>query len=189
MLRPLSARQCETTRGGRIDRPAVAASVLPRPTVNRHLALLLNAALPGSGLLLRHPGLWPVVPAVIGAAGLSLVAVALATPGTAATVPVGWCGFALWLAALLVATVAWAVVERPSSRDLVAIQPLFREVAKAYLTGDLSTAERAARQLVALASAEAGAWRLLALITRAQGRTAQAAKLDRRAARLELAKI
>ena len=148
---------------------------------------MLNAALPGSGLLLRHPGLWPAVPAVIGAAGLSLVAVALATPGTAATIPVGWCGFALWLAALLVATIAWAVVERPSSRDLTAIQPLFREVAKAYLTGDLTTAERAARQLVALASAEAGAWRLLALVTRAQGRTAQAAKLDRRAARLELA--
>lgn len=179
----------EARRGSRIDRPAVAVSVLPRPTVNRHLALLLNTALPGSGLLLRHPGLWPAVPAVIGAAGLSLIAVALATPGTAATVPVGWCGFALWLAALLVATIAWAVVERPSSRDLIAIQPLFREVAKAYLTGDLTTAERAARRLVALAGAEAGAWRLLALVTRAQGRPEQAAKLDRRAARLELAQI
>lgn len=157
--------------------------------MNRHLALLLNTALPGSGLLLRHPGLWPAVPAVIGAAGLSLVAVALATPGTATIIPVGWCGFALWLGALLVATIAWAVVERPSSRDLTAIQPLFREVATAYLTGDLTTAERAARRLVVLAGAEAGAWRLLALVTRAQGRPEQAAKLDRRAARLELAKI
>jgi hypothetical protein len=154
--------------------------------VHRHLALLLNSALPGSGLLLRHPGVWPVVPAVIGAAGLSLIAVALATPGTAATLPVGWWGLALWLAAVLVATIAWAVIERPSSRDLTAIQPLFREVAKAYLTGDLPTAEKAARRLVALAGAEAGAWRLLALVTRAQGRTAQATKLDRRAARLDL---
>lgn len=154
--------------------------------MHRHLALLLNSALPGSGLLLRHPGVWPVVPAVIGAAGLSLIAVALATTGTAATLPVGWWGLALWLAAVLVATIAWAVIERPSSRDLTAIQPLFREVAKAYLTGDLPTAEKAARRLVALAGAEAGAWRLLALVTRAQGRTAQAAKLDRRAARLDL---
>jgi Flp pilus assembly protein TadD len=115
-----------------------------------------------------------------------LIAVAFATPGSVTTIPVGWCGLLLWLAALLVATIAWAVVERPSSRDLTAIQPLFREVAKAYLTGDLAAAEQGARRLVALASAEAGAWRLLALVTRAQGRTAQATKLDRRAARLDL---
>lgn len=154
--------------------------------MHRHLALLLNTALPGSGLLLRHPGVWPAVPAVTGAAGLSLIAVALATPGTATTIPVGWGGFGLWLAAVLVATIAWAVVERPSSRDLTAIQPLFREVAKAYLANDLKAAEQAARRLVALAGAEAGAWRLLALVTRAQGRTAQAVRLDRRAARLDL---
>jgi hypothetical protein len=147
---------------------------------------MLNTALPGSGLLLRHPGLWPAVPAVIGAAGLSLIAVAFATPGSATTIPVGWCGLVLWLLALGVATIAWAVVERPSSRDLTAIQPLFREVAKAYLTGDLPAAEQAAKRLVHLAGAEAGAWRLLALVTRAQGRTAQAIKLDRRAARLDL---
>jgi hypothetical protein len=187
MFRLLTAWQCVAAR------MAVALIGLPSPLascsdVNRHLALVLNTALPGSGLLLRHPGLWPAVPAVFAAAGLSLIAVALATPGTATTIPVGWSGLALWLAALLAATIAWAVVERPSSRDLTAIQPLFREVAKAYLTGDLTTAERVARQLVDLASAEAGAWRLLALVTRAQGRTTQAAKLDRRAAKLERAK-
>lgn len=156
--------------------------------MHRHLALVMNSVLPGSGLLLRHPGVWPAVPAVLGAAGLSLIAVALTSPGTAAIIPVGWCGLGLWLAAVLVATIAWMLVERPSSRDLVAIQPLFREVAQAYLTGDLRVAEQAARRLVALAGSEAGAWRLLALVTRAQGRTAQAAKLDRRAARLDLAR-
>lgn len=154
--------------------------------MNRYLALLLNTVLPGSGLLLRHPGLWPALPALIGAAGLSLLAVAFATSGSVTTIPVGWCGLLLWLAALVVATIAWAVMERPSSRDLTAIQPLFREVAKAYLTGDLPAAEVSAKRLVALAGAEAGAWRLLALVTRAQGRTAQATKLDRRAARLDL---
>lgn len=169
----------------RIDRVPAAASVA-RTIVNRHLAFVLNCVLPGSGLLLRRPGVWPAVPAGLGAAGLSLVAVALLTPGTAGTVLVGWCGLGLWLATLLVATVAWMVLERPSSRDLRAIQPLFREVAQAYLTGDLPTAERAARRLVALAGAEPGAWRLLALVTRAQGRGAQAAELDRRAARLDL---
>lgn len=154
--------------------------------MNRHLALVLNCALPGAGLLLRRPGVWPAVPAVLGAAGLSLIAVALATPGTPGTIPLGWYGLGLWSAALLVATVAWAVLERPSSRDLAAIQPLFREAAKAYLTGDLAAAELVAKRLTRLAGAEPGAWRLLALVTRAQGRGAQAADLDRRAARLDL---
>lgn len=156
--------------------------------MNRHLALLLNSALPGSGLLLRHPGVWPAFLGLGGAAGLSLIAVALLTPGSAATLPLGWAGVGLWSTATVVATIAWAVLERPSSRDLGAIQPLFREVAHAYLTGDLSRAEKGARQLVALAGAEAGAWRLLALVTRAQGHAIQAGKLDRRAARLELAR-
>ena len=164
--------------------PATAS--VARNLVNRHLALVLNCALPGAGLLLRRPGVWPAFPAAAGAAGLSLVVVALLTPGTPGTVLVGWCGLGLWLAAVLVATIAWVVLERPSSRDLGAIQPLFREVAQAYLTGDLVAAERAARRLVALAGAEPGAWRLLALVLRAQGRGAQAAKLDRRAARLDL---
>lgn len=154
--------------------------------MHRHLALVLNSVLPGSGLLLRHPGVWPAVPAVLGAVGLSLITVALTSPGTSTIIPVGWCGLGLWLAAVLVATIAWMLVERPSSRDLLAIQPLFREVAQAYLTGDLPVAERAARRLVALAGSEAGAWRLLALVTRAQGHSAQAATFDRRAARLDL---
>ena len=156
--------------------------------MNRHLALLLNSALPGSGLLLRHPGMWPAFLGLVGAVGLSLVAVALLTPGSAATVPLGWAGLGMWSAALLVATIAWAVMERPSSHDLDAIQPVFRTVAHAYLTGDLAGAEKSARQLVALAGAEAGAWRLLALVTRARGRHVEASKLDRRAARLELSR-
>jgi uncharacterized protein YfaA (DUF2138 family) len=94
----------------------------------------------------------------------------------------------LWLTAVVVASIAWALLERPSSRDLSAIQPLFREVAQAYLTNDLATAERSARRLVALAGAEPGAWRLLALVSRAQGQDARAAKFERTAARLDLAR-
>ena len=155
--------------------------------VERHLALVLNVVLPGAGLLLRHAGWWPAVVALIGAVGLSLVAVTFAAPGSATIAQVGWIGLASWGAAVLVAAGAWAVLERPSSRDLTAIQPLFREVAKAYLTGDLAMAEQTARRLVRLAGAEAGAWRLLALVLRAQGRAPEASRLDRRAARLELA--
>lgn len=155
--------------------------------MNRHLALVLNVMLPGAGLLLRHPGVWLAAPALLGAIGLSLVAVAFAAHGSATTAAVGWIGLALWGVAVLIATTAWVVLERPSSRDLSAIQPLFREVAKAYLTGDLRTAEQSARKLVRLAGAEAGAWRLLALVLRAQGRGPEAAGLDRRAARLERA--
>lgn len=174
-------------QSARIERHGCGHSVRPN-AVHRHLALLLNTVLPGSGLLLRHPGLWLLVPSVVGAVGLSLIAVALATPGSATTVPVGWCGLALWLGAVAIASVAWALLERPSSRDLSAIQPLFREVAQAYLTNDLATAERSARRLVALAGAEPGAWRLLALVRRAQGQNGQAAKLERTAARLDLAR-
>lgn len=156
--------------------------------MHRYVALLLNTVLPGSGLLLRHPGVWVLVPALLGSIGLSLVAVALVTPGSAATVPVGWSGLALWLMAALVANIAWGMFERPSSRDLSAIQPLFREVAQAYLTNDLTSAERSARRLVTLAGAEPGAWRLLALVSRAQGQVARAAKCERTAARLDLAR-
>ncbi len=129
-----------------------------------------------------------MVPTLIGAAGLSLVAVAMGTAGSATTVTLGWCGLALWLAAALGATVAWARLERPSSRDLAAIQPLFQEIARLYLTDQLPAAELAARKLVALAGAEPGAWRLLALITRAQGHTARAAGFERRAARRDLSR-
>ena len=159
-----------------------------RSTVQRHLALLLNSIIPGSGLLLRHSGLWPTVPAVGGAVGLSLLAVALATGGSSATIPLGWCGFVLWLMSVVAATWAWAMMERRSSRDLSAIQPLFREIAGFYLNNHLPAAEKTARQLVILAAAEPGAWRLLAMVMRAQGQIVQAAKYDRRAARLDLAR-
>lgn len=155
--------------------------------MERHLALVLNVVLPGAGLLLRHAGGWLAALTLAGGIGLSLVAVALVTPGSAILAQVGWGGLALWGAAVLVAGIAWAVLERPSSRDLAAIQPLFHEVAKAYLTDDLAGAERAARRLVRLAGAEAGAWRLLALVLRAQGRAGEATRLDRRALRLERA--
>lgn len=160
-----------------------------RSTVQRHLALLLNSIVPGSGLLLRHPGLWPAIPAVSGAVGLSLLAIAFITSGSSTTIPLGWCGLALWLGSVITATWAWALMERPSSRDLSAIQPLFREIAGFYLTNQLPAAEKTARQLVILAAAEPGAWRLLALVMRAQGQRVQAATYDRRAARLDLARV
>lgn len=160
-----------------------------RSPVKRHLALLLNSLIPGSGLLLRHPGLWPAIPTVGGALGLSLLAVALVTNGSPTTIPLGWCGLTLWLVSVVAATWAWALMERRSSRDLSAIQPLFREIAGFYLTNQLPAAEKTARQLVILAAAEPGAWRLLALVTRAQGQLVQAAKYDRRAARLDLARM
>jgi hypothetical protein len=147
---------------------------------------MLNTVLPGSGLLLRHPGIWILLPALLGAIGLSLVVIALVTPGSAVTVQIGWSGLIIWMSAVVVSSSAWALLERPSSRDLSAIQPLFRDVAKAYLTNDLIAAEQVARRLVALAGAEPGAWRLLALISRAQGQTTRAAKCERTAARLDL---
>lgn len=146
----------------------------------------LNTLIPGAGVMLRHAGLWLMGPLVVGVGGLSLVAVALATPGSHDTAMAGWLGLAAWAVAAAVATGAWAVLEQPSSRDLSAIQPLFREVAAAYLGGRLPQAEQAARRLARLAAGEPGAWRLLAMVLRAQGRTAAAGRLDRRAARLDL---
>ena len=83
-----------------------------RSPVKRHLALLLNSLIPGSGLLLRHPGLWPAIPTVGGALGLSLLAVALVTNGSPTTIPLGWCGLTLWLVSVVAATWAWALMER-----------------------------------------------------------------------------
>jgi hypothetical protein len=154
--------------------------------VNRLTALILNTVLPGAGVALRHPGLWAAVPLAVGVGGVSLLVVALVAPGTHAAVMTGWAGLLAYLAAVLVAGIAWMLLEQPSSRDLAAIQPLFREVAAAYLGGRLPQAEQAARRLARLAAGEPGAWRLLAMVLRAEGRTAAAERLDRRAARLDL---
>jgi hypothetical protein len=166
--------------------PAGVRSVSSAAAVNRHLALILNTVLPGTGLLLRRPGLLPAVPAVVGAAGLSLVALAWWTSGSTTTLAAGWIGLAAWSAAAVAAAAGWMVQERPSSRDLAAIQPLFREIAGLYLRHELPAAERTARRLVALATGEPGAWRLLAMIARAQGDRRLAERSERAAARLDL---
>jgi hypothetical protein len=148
-------------------------------------AVVLNTLLPGVGLLLRRPGWLPTLIASIGVAGLTLLAIALLTSGLAFTIAIGWLGLGLYASAILLASMLWYAHERPSSRDLGEIQPLFRAIAKQYLRGDVAQAERDAQRLTRLAGAESGAWRLLAMMQRARGMTKNAARSEKIAQRLD----
>jgi hypothetical protein len=152
--------------------------------VNRFLALVLNVILPGTGLLLRRPGWAPAIPACFGMAGLTLLGIAWISSGTASTIPLGWLGLSIYLAAAFTAGLTWLSEEQPSSRDMLVIQPLFQDIAGYYLRNDLPAAELAARRLVKMATSEPGAWRLLGLILRARGATKRALKAEKRAERL-----
>ena len=137
--------------------------------MTRPLLVALNALVPGAALLLLRPGLLPLVPALVGVAGLStLVAAALARDLPEAPVA-GWTGLGLWTLAVLGSTLWWWAGERVLARDLVAIRAVWREAAERYLRDDLVGATSAARRLTALAPAEPGAWRLLEMVTRAAG--------------------
>jgi hypothetical protein len=154
-------------------------------TVVRVSALVLNTLLPGMGLLLRRPGWLPALPACLGIAGLTLLAIALLTAGLAFTIPLGWVGLGFYVVAALLGGALWFDAERPSSRDLATIQPLFRALAEHYLRNELPQAEQLARRLTGLASGEAGAWRLRGMIYRAQGLKRQAERAEKHAQRLD----
>lgn len=150
----------------------------------RPLLVVLNAVVPGAGLLLLRPGLLPVLPAVAGVVGLSaLVAAALARDLPEAPLA-GWAGLGLWTLAVLGSTLWWWAGERLNTRDLVAIRAVWREAAERYLREDLAGATSAARRLTALAPAEPGAWRLLELVARAAGDPRAAAAAAARATSL-----
>jgi hypothetical protein len=128
-----------------------------------------------------------MVPACLAVAGVTLFTIAVLTSGVAFTIALGWLGLGLYALAELIAGALWFAYERPSSRDLGEIQPLFRAIAGQYLRGELVQAEQTARRLTRLASAESGAWRLLAMILRARGMMQHAARAEKTAQRLDQA--
>jgi hypothetical protein len=147
----------------------------------------MNVLFPGTGVLLRSPGWLPTLTAVLGMAGWTLLVIALVTPGSLLTIPLGWVGLSAYLFAALVAAALWLSTERSSSRDLQVLQPIFNEAAGHYLRNDLAAAERCARRLIALAAGEPGTWRLLGVILRAQGAVKRAQRAEQRANRLAAA--
>ncbi len=150
----------------------------------RPLLVALNALVPGAGLLLLRPGLLPLLPALIGVVGLSLLTAATLARELPEASVAGWTGLALWAAAVLGSTLWWWAGERVQARDLVAIRAVWREAAERYLRNDLVGAASAARRLTALAPTEPGAWRLLEMVARAAGDARAAATADARATAL-----
>lgn len=152
--------------------------------MTRPLLVALNALVPGAGLLLQRPGLLPLVPALVGVAGLSVLVAATLAHDLPEALIAGWVGLGLWTLAVLGSTLWWWAGERVLARDLVAIRAVWREAAERYLRNDLVGATSAARRLTALAPAEPGAWRLLEMVTRAAGDGRAAAAAAARASAL-----
>lgn len=150
----------------------------------RPLLAALNALVPGAGLLLVRPGLFPLVPALAGIAGLVALGAALLAHDLPQAPAIGWGGLAVWSGATLGATLWWWAGERVRSRDLAAIRAVWREAAERYLRDDLAGAASATRRLTALAPAEPGAWRLHGMVARAAGDARAAAAAEARAAAL-----
>lgn len=146
--------------------------------------IALNALVPGAGLLLVRPGLAPLLPALLGVAGLSVLGAALLAGDLPQAPLAGWVGLGLWAAAVLGTSLWWWAGERVRSRDLGAIRAAWRDAAERYLRDDLRGAVQAARRLTALAPAEPGAWRLLELVATAGGDARLAATAAARAAAL-----
>lgn len=150
----------------------------------RPLLAALNALVPGAGLLLVRPGLLPLLPALVGIAGLGVLGAALLAHDLPQAPAIGWGGLTLWIVTVLGTTMWWWAGERVRSRDLAAIRTVWREVAERYLRNDLAGAASAARRLTTLAPAEPGAWRLRGMVARSAGDARAAAAAEARAAAL-----
>jgi hypothetical protein len=145
----------------------------------------LNALLPGSGLALRGrlaTGLGLLVPA-LAALSVAVLTVALREwPGAILLSAVaGGC----YLTLSILASALWWWYHRPLHRDMDKVHGLYRQAAGAYLRGELPAAVGAAERLAELLPDEAGSWRLLALVARAQGTDTLATNASQRAARLD----
>jgi hypothetical protein len=145
----------------------------------------LNLAVPGAGLLVRGRvalGLGFILPAIF-----TLSALVLAHLVATSAALGGWrlglaAAYALFAAA---ATGLHAALLRERPLDGEAVRALHRQVAAAHLADRHGEAVAGARRLVAAASGEPGAWRLLALVAEGAGDAATATRARQRARGLE----
>ena len=149
------------------------------------LLFAFNAALPGSGLVLRRrlvPGLGLLLAAL---AGLSIALISLAGGPEPAAQRHGALALLAYLGCAAAAALCWWIGAGAATVDAARVHALYRAAATAFLADDLAAAEAAARRLTRAAPAEAGSWRILALVARARGRPGLATAAGQRAIRID----
>lgn len=146
---------------------------------------LLNAVIPGAGLVMRDRlaiGLSLLVIALLAVA-MVVAGWVLGTPAFAGRISLA--AAAGYAVVALLAVVVWWVWERGGPVDAQLLKRGHDEIAAAYLRGDYTLALTAARRLVASAPRHAGCWRLLALVAQGAGITAESERAGQRAERIE----
>jgi hypothetical protein len=147
------------------------------------LLFTCNAALPGSGLVLRRrlvPGLGLLLAAL---AGLSIALISLPAGAEPAAQLRGALALLAYLGCAAAAALCWW--SGAATVDAARVHALYRAAATAFLADDLAAAEAAARRLTRALPAEAGSWRVLALVARVRGRPGLATAAGHRAIRLD----
>jgi hypothetical protein len=145
----------------------------------------VNALLPGSGLVLRRrlvPGLGLLLAAL---AVLSVAAISLAGGAAPGAQLRGALALLAYLGCAAAAAATWWLGAAPAPLDAMTVHALYRAAATAFLGDDLAAAEAAARRLTRALPAEAGSWRVLALVARAGGHAGLATAAGQRAIRLD----
>jgi hypothetical protein len=144
-----------------------------------------NGLLPGSGLVLRRrlvPGLGLLA---VGLAVLSVALISLSAGAAPAAQLRGALALFAYLGCSAAAALAWWSAAPGAPLDAARVHELYRAAATAFLAGELTAAAAAAQRLARAAPAEAGSWRVLALVARARGRQAEAYAAGQRAIRLD----
>ncbi len=149
------------------------------------LLFAVNALLPGAGLVLRRrlvPGLALVLLAL---AGLSIALISLAAGSEPAAQLRGALALLAYLGCAAAAALCWWLGAAAAPPAAGRVHELYRAAATAFLADDLAAAEAAAQRLTRAAPAEAGSWRVLALVAGARGRRGLATAAGQRALRLD----
>lgn len=151
-------------------KPSIAQGQAARtwPTVKTSWRLVMvNLVLPGAGLVVAGhllPGLLLLVPTVIL---IALILGVLALFISSAAWPIAASLFSLYIALSVIAGSWWWWQSRRGRIDPTKVRALHRTAAIAYLQGRNAEAVTTARELVAAAPQESGAWHFLALVATA----------------------
>ena len=128
---------------------------------------MVTLVLPGAGLVVAGhllPGLLLLVPTVIL---IALILGVLALFISSAAWPIAASLFSLYIALSVIAGSWWWWQSRRGRIDPTKVRALHRTAAIAYLQGRNAEAVTTARELVAAAPQESGAWHFLALVATA----------------------
>jgi hypothetical protein len=120
-----------------------------------------------------------------GAWSLSVAAISLPAGAAPAAQLRGALALLVYLGCTAAAALCWWLGAGAATVDAARVHELYRTAAAAFLADDLAAAEAAAHRLTRVAGAEAGSWRVLALVAHARGRAGLATAAGQRAIRLD----